>query len=237
VKKKFFAMLLTAALLASQGVTVMAAGSAEAGGSSATIKDATGAAVVESASGDVTLSAISGSETIDSLAACVPAEKREAVKTQLSEAVKGSLSAIVDSMSENDRNDMSGFKMLSSAIFNVTTAGDTVKLRVPTLKDKNVDVYALHLAADGTWERIRGSKDGEYVTFVSVDGWSPVILVYKDLGSGSGSSTPSSSSTASGPAGMVASPQTGVASDWGVWMIAAVGLIAAAGALFRRTKA
>ena len=58
MKKKFFAMLLTAALLASQGVTVMAAGSAEAGGSSATIKDATGAAVVESASGDVTQSVV-----------------------------------------------------------------------------------------------------------------------------------------------------------------------------------
>ena len=81
------------------------------------------------------------------------------------------------------------------------------------------------------------NKDAKTVTakFASL---SPVVIVAKEAstgnGSGSGSSSGSSSSSSSSSSAAAASPKTGVASDWAMWIGAAVVLGAASVALKKK---
>lgn len=245
MKKKLFAMLLTAALVAAQGVTAFAAVSPS---TSEPIKDASGNDVVISGNTEVVITKVNTEEAVSSLSQSV----KETVKGQLQAAAGGNADTIISSMGEVERTALSGATMVSGAFFNVTTQDKTITLRMPTIP-ANKSVYALHLTAGGKWELIPASRNGEYITLTSAGGWSPVVIVAKDPAEAPAVDTrtttweeregqrnrhgarPSESTGVDGV--LVTSPKTGVASDWGLWVGGAVALLAAASVMLRKKEA
>lgn len=261
MKKKLFAMLLTAALVAAQGVTAFAADSATAGGK---IEDPSGNVVIGSPNAEVVIDSVDA----DTVVSNYPAEVQETVKTQLEAAANNSAAEIISTMGATEQTALSGSKVVTAA-FDVTSAEKEIQLYVPTVPE-NASVFALHLKADGQWELIPAERNGEYITLYSESGWSPVVLVYKEeakvpeqpnqpqqpqkpqqpnqpqkpaQSTRGDQQKPKfqpeshSSSSSNENAVFVTSPQTGVASDWSLWMGAAFVLLAAASVMFRKKEA
>lgn len=210
MKRKLFAMLLATALIAAQGLTAFAAGSAEAGSSA--ITDDSGKTVVQ--------------------------VMTDGAKVTPLDSSKLDLGKISSSISDRLGKELSGAKVIPSAYFKVEPGSpNTITFRVTTIPD-NVNVYALHEDSVNGWEEISCTRNGDYLTVTSANGWSPLAFVYTEKGSGSsGSGSPSGSSSSSTPAGLVASPKTGVASDWSLWMSGAIALLAISSVMFRRKEA
>lgn len=242
MKKKLFAMFLTAALVAAQGVTALAAGSAGAG---ATIKDSSGNTVltVETPGAIVEpMGSTSITETVDTyLSSSVGTDTREVVRAQLLNAASGKVDTIIDSMEHRSvRETLSGVKVVPSlGVLDVKPASgsNSVTVRVENIPE-NAKVYALHLGRNGVWELISATRSGSYIT-LSSSNWSPVVLVYKEAAADNagGNGGHRSSGSSNSPAVLVTSPQTGVVSDWSLWMGAAVVLLAISGVMFRKKEA
>lgn len=212
MKRKLFAMLLATALIAAQGLTAFAAGSAEAGGSSSVITDGSGNPVVKAITDGAKISPLDGS--------------------------KLDLGKIASSISDRLGKELSGAKVIPSAYFEVAPGSPkTITFWVTTIPD-NVNVYALHLNSTNGWEEISCTRNGDYLTVTSANGWSPLAFVYTVKGSSGGSSgSGSSSSGGSTPVGLVTSPKTGASSDWSLWMGGAVALLAISSVMFRKREA
>lgn len=224
MKKKLFGMLLAATLILAQTATVFAAGSKEAP-----------EAGVEAASVPIGDTQAAFTELEGS---ALPEEKKEEVKDQIALANAGDLSAIPVAPT--------GDVKAVTKVFDVTQAGDvSVKVNIPS---KVTAMYALHFSITrGLWEKLPAAigNDG-WVTFTLAD-VSPVILVAEvdvdrsyndDDGDDEAAPAGAASAPAATAAGSVAtSPKTGVASDWALWMVAAVVLLGISGAAFRKTRA
>lgn len=240
MKKKLFAMLLTAALVAAQGVTALAAGSAEAGNTVKTPLSSIEVTAVTPGTVDV-ITSDSVAATVDSYLSCtLSAETKEAVKAQLAEvAADGKVDSVLKSMSADARKGIRRFTTLGVLDLK-PESGSTMTTRITNVP-ADVTLYALHLTKDGVWEQISVTRNGDMFTFSSSN-WSPVIFGYKepwvDPDPGHGSSGGGQSSSAeTTSAGLVASPKTGVASDWSLWMGGAVALLAVASVMFRKKEA
>lgn len=239
MKKKLFAMLLTAALVAAQGVTALAAGSAEAGNTVKTPLSSIEVTPVTPGTVEV-ITSDSVATAVDSYLPCtLSAETKEAVKAQLTEAADGKVDSVLKSMSDDARKGIRRFTTLGVLDLK-PESGSTMTMRITNVP-ADVTLYALHLTKDGVWEQIPVTRNGDMFTFSSSN-WSPVIFGYKepwvdpDPGHGtSGGGQSSSAETTS--AGLVASPKTGVASDWSLWMGGAVALLAVASVMFRKKEA
>lgn len=208
MKRKLFAMLLATALIAAQGLTAFAAGSAEAG--SSVITDASGKTVVQVMTDGAKVTPLDSSSL--------------------------NVKEITSSISESFGKQLSDAKIIPSAYFEVQPGSPrTVTFRVTTIPE-NVNVWALHLDPVNGWEEIFCSRNGEYLTVTS-NGWSPLVFVYTEKGSGSSSGSGHTSTGSSNPAGLVTSPQTGMSSDWSLWMGMAVALLAISSVMFRKKEA
>lgn len=236
MKKKLFGMLLAGALIASQCVTAFAAGSKDAG---TEVPGLSGSAPEGyTMSTDV-------SETISEL----PSERREEAAVEISQANSGNLDAIADTLSSSEDKAILNNASVLTKVFDLKGKAGKVTFTVANLPEKTSAVYALHLAANGEWEIIPATFDpATGKVTVNFKSLSPVVLIAKteaDTGSGrkhkSSSSSDDSSSGSGAPEttadGLIASPRTGMVSDWTLWMGMAVVLLGISGAAFRRTRA
>lgn len=238
MKKKLIGVLLAATLLVSQAATVFAAGSVTANGVTVTSEtegvELSAYVPVADATDDAAISDVNSSQKLDALKAYDELKSVVAYK----ELVSG---GFIDVKMDKPNN---GTK------YTVTLNG----LALSKMKASSVRV--LHYV-NGVWEVITpdkvDTKNGSVT--VTFDSLSPVAVIAQHVtdskhdGSGSSSSNSSSASataadTAAAAAATVAtvdgvatSPKTGVASDWAVWMMAAVVLLGIAGAASRKSRA
>jgi len=205
MRKKILATLMVVGLLAAQTLTVCAAGSAAAG--------------AQVSSGyTVAVDAKNGEEkNLTEMVKNSPDEVKKAVEG------KKALTGVMD-VKPDGAQKVDGKYVVTFTVQNLTSSMS--------------EVTVLHF--NGTaWEVVESSfnKDAKTVTakFASL---SPVVIVAKEAstgnGSGSGSSSGSSSSSSSSSSAAAASPKTGVASDWAMWIGAAVVLGAASVALKKK---
>ena len=204
MRKKILATLMIVGLLAAQTLTVCAAGSAVTG-------------VTVSSGYTVAIDAKNGEEkNLTEMVKNSPEEVKKAVEG------KTALTPVMDVKADGAQKDANGKYVVT---FNVQNLTSSVK-----------NVTVLHF--NGTaWEVVESSFDAAAKTvtakFASL---SPVVIV-ADTGSsngGNGGSSSGSSSSSSSSSSAAASPKTGAASDWMMWIGAAVVLGAASVALKKK---
>lgn len=117
-----------------------------------------------------------------------------------------------------------------------------VSMKIPNLASGLTDVAVIHYSpVRHVWESVEFDMDlpGKIITGYFID-LSPVVIVAKEGGSGSGSGSHSSGSgdeggTAAAESGTATSPKTGVESDWALWMCAAVIFMSVSGIIIRKS--
>lgn len=252
MRKKLMGTLLAAALIASQAVTAMAAGSAGAApdvvGDNAdyyTISEITSDNVQEvfgdTASEEVANAVAdfnNGNGTLQDVADAIgdvtgeEAEVKDVLEREDTEALTGFFDITADDAAKNE-----------DGKYEVT-------LQVPNLaayQNQDVVIMLVHyVTADGgRWELIPAEVDWENGTITAVfDSFSPVavIAVANETtagtdGTGTGGTTSSGTTTGSttgNGAGTGTSPKTGVQSDWAIWLMAAAVLATAGTAAYRK---
>lgn len=207
MRKKILATLMLVGLLAAQTLSVCAAPSNSTGVSTPTTGYVVtdADAVYKDAEKDLTKLTASAADSV-----------KDAVKG------KKALTPVFDLKALDGTQKVDGYHV--------------VTLKVPNLSGSMKDVTVLHF--NGTaWEIVSSTVDYNQKTVTAkFTDLSPVVIIARessDNGS-SGSSSGSSSSSSSSSSAAAASPKTGVASDWAMWIGAAVVLGAASVALKKK---